>query len=129
MKEKLSYAETFHELTAYKMAVLLAEKIYIETKSFPKEETYSLTDQIRRSSRSIGAHIAEAWGKRKYINHFSLLLTGASAELNETEHWIAMSFSCNYISNQTRDDLINLCSRIHGLIGGMKSKASQFCQQ
>ena len=128
MTDKMPYAKTFHELIAYRKAVSLAKQIYSETKSFPKEETYSLTDQIRRSSRSVGAHIAEAWGKRKYRNHFVLLLTGASAELNETEHWLDMSYSCKYISDQSRVDLIRLCGRIHGLIGGMISKADQFCQ-
>ena len=66
MSDKLSYAKSFKDLLAYKKAVILAEKIYTLTKEFPKEELYSLTDQIRRSSRSIGAQIAEAWGKRRY---------------------------------------------------------------
>jgi four helix bundle protein len=86
MTRRLPYASSYKGLLAYEKAVQLANDIYREKKSFPKEEIYSVTDQIRRSSRSIGAHIAEAWGKRKYKNRFILLLTGASAELFETEH-------------------------------------------
>jgi four helix bundle protein len=129
MAERLPYASSFKGLLAYKKAVQLAEEIYSETKSFPKEELYSLTDQIRRSSRSIGAQIAEAWGKRKYKNHFILLLTGASAELFETEHWLDIAHKCNYLQLQTKNNLVELCQRTHGLIGGMISKADQFCQE
>ena len=128
MTERLPYASSFKGLLAYEKAVQLTELIYGESKSFPKEEVYSLTEQIRRSSRSIGAQIAEAWGKRKYKKHFILLLTGASAEINETEHWLDMAFKCNYMTLQTRNDLVKLCQRIHGLVGGMISKADQFCQ-
>jgi len=129
MTEKLPYARSFQDLLAYKKAVLLAERVFAETKRFPKEEVYSLTDQIRRSSRSVGAQIAEAWGKRRYINNFILMLTNASAELNETEHWIDISNNCAYISDETRNELISLCHKINGLIGGMISKASRFCEQ
>ena len=128
MAERLPYASSFKGLLAYKKAVHLANEVYEETKSFPKEEVYSLTDQIRRSSRSIGAHIAEAWGKRKYKNHFILLLTAASAEINATEHWLDIAYECNYLPLQTKKDLGKLCQRIHGLIGGMITKADQFCQ-
>jgi four helix bundle protein len=93
---------------------------------FPKEETYSLTDQIRRSSRSVGAHLAEAWGKRRYEKHFVMILTGASAELNETIHWIHTSYKCNYISKELCTDMLDHCHKIKGLIGGMRKKASQF---
>jgi len=80
MTDKLPYARSFQDLLAYQQAVYLAERIFTKTKHFPKEEVYSLTDQIRRISRSVGAQIAEAWGKRRYINNFILMLTNASAE-------------------------------------------------
>jgi four helix bundle protein len=127
MTDKLPYARSFQDLLAYQQAVNLAERIFTETKHFPKEEVYSLTDQIRRSSRSVGAQIAEAWGKRRYINNFILMLTNASAELNETEHWIDVSNNCAYITDETKIELINLCHKINSLIGGMISKASHFC--
>ena len=129
MTDKLPYARSFQDLLAYKKAGQLAERIFAETKRFPKEEVYSLTDQIRRSSRSVGAQIAEAWGKRRYINNFILMLTNASAELNETEHWLDISNNCAYIADETRNELISLCHKINGLIGGMISKASRFCEQ
>ena len=67
---KLGHAESFRDLVVYKNARKLAKSIFELTKSFPKEEMYSLTDQVRRSSRSVGAQIAEAWAKRRYKKHF-----------------------------------------------------------
>lgn len=127
MTDKLPYARSFQNLLAYQQAVYLAERIFTKTKHFPKEEVYSLTNQIRLISRSVGAQIAEAWGKRRYINNFILMLTNASAELNETEHWIDVSNNCAYITDETKIELINLCYKINSLIGGMISKASHFC--
>lgn len=126
MKEKLPFAENFRELIVYKKAESLAEDIYKESRSFPKEEIYSLTTQIRRSSRSIGAQIAEAWGKRMYFKHFVSKLTDAEAELNETEHWIETAHKCAYISSQSRDKLRKECVEIRRLIGGMIVKADSF---
>ena len=119
----------FRDLKVYQLSYKLAMEIFHISKKFSKEEKYSLTDQIRRSSRSVGAQIAEAWGKRRYINNFILMLTNASAELNETEHWLDISNNCAYISDETRNELISLCHKINGLIGGMISKASRFCEQ
>ena len=126
MKEKLPFAENFRDLIVYKKAESLAKDIYKESKSFRKEEAYSLTNQIRRSSRSVGAQIAEAWGKRKYLKHFVAKLTDAEAELNETEHWIETAQKCGYISSLSRDKLKKECSDIRKLIGGMISKADSF---
>ena len=127
MTEKLPYAKRYQELIAYKKTMDLADAVFQETKFFPKEEVYSLTDQLRRASRSGGAQIAEAWAKRNYIKHFISKLTDASAELNETEHWLAIAHNCNYISKTTRNDLIDLCNEINRLIYGMISKAELFC--
>ena len=129
MKGKLPYARSFQDLVAYREAMNLAERVYKETLQFPKEEIYSLTNQIRRSSRSVGAQIAEAWGKRRYVNHFILMLTNASAEINETEHWLDISNKCAYLSDEASYELTSLCYRINGLIGGMISKANLFCDQ
>jgi len=127
LTEKLPYAKRYQELIAYKKTMDLADAVFQETKSFPKEEVYSLTDQLRRASRSVGAQIAEAWAKRNYIKHFISKLTDASAELNETEHWLVIAHNCNYISKTTRDDLVDLCYEINRLIYGMISKAELFC--
>ena len=127
MTEKLPYAKRYQDLFAYKKSMDLADLVFHETKSFPKEEVYSLTDQLRRASRSVGAQIAEAWGKRNYIKHFKSKLTDASAELYETEHWLVIAHNCNYISSSTRGNLVDLCNEINRLICGMKSKAELFC--
>lgn len=74
-------------------------------KKFPKEEMYSLTDQVRRSSRSIGAQIAEAWGKRKYERHFVSKLTDADGEQLETQHWIETALDCSYVSAEVATKL------------------------
>ena len=76
----LPYVESFRDLLAYQKAKAIAKEIFQLTKAFPREEAYSLTDQIRRSSRSIGAQIAEAWGKRSYEKHFISKLTDADGD-------------------------------------------------
>ena len=92
------YVENYRNLEVYKLARRLSYDIFMETKKFPKEEIYSLTDQIRRSSRSVGAQIAEAWAKRRYKKHFISKLTDADGEQQETQHWIETSCDCKYIS-------------------------------
>ncbi len=127
MNDKLPYVSSYRQLVVYKNSMELAEKVFMVSIRFPKEETYSLTDQIRRSSRSIGAQIAEAWGKRRYIKHFVSKVTDAYAETYETEHWITIAFRCGYLNEETSNTLNNDCSRICQLLGGMVSKANQFC--
>jgi len=82
----MTYVNSFHDLNVYKSARGLAKQIFEITKTFPKDEIYSLTSQIRRSSRSVGAQVAEAWGKRDYIKHFESKLTDADGEQLETQH-------------------------------------------
>jgi four helix bundle protein len=76
-------------------------KIFDLSKSFPKEEKYSLTDQIRRSSRSVCANIAEAYRKRDYPKHFHSKLTDTDAENSETQTWLEIAFACGYITRET----------------------------
>lgn len=83
----MAYVENFRELDVYKLSRQLSKEIFEVSKKFPKEEMYSLTDQVRRSSRSVGAQIAEAWGKRKYEKHFISKLTDSDGEQMETQHW------------------------------------------
>ena len=96
---------SFRDLIAYKKAFALSMDIFSMTKSFPKEETYSLTDQIRRSSRSVFASIAEAYKKRLYPNHFISKLTDADMENGETQAWLDASLACNYITQEKYVDL------------------------
>ena len=84
----LPFARGFWELVVYQRARDLQGRVFEVSKTFPREEAYSLTDQIRRAARSIGAQIAEAWGKRAYQKHFVSKLSDAVSECNETQHWI-----------------------------------------
>jgi four helix bundle protein len=129
MEKKLGHAKSFRDLEVYKQARELAKMIFELTKSFPIEERYSLTDQIRRSSRSIGAQIAESWGKRRYENHFILKLTDADAEQYETQHWAEVSYENQYIELAVKDDLINRCEAVGKMLNSMIDKSSQFCSK
>ena len=93
------------DLKVYQLAYATALEIHRLTKSFPIEEKYSLIDQIRRSSRSICANLAEAIRKRRYIKNFISKLSDSEAEANETEVWLDFAESFNYIDQKTHDDL------------------------
>ena len=97
------------------------------TRAFPRDEMFSLTDQIRRSSRSIGAQIAEAWAKRRYEKHFISKLTDADGEQLETQHWIGVAFDCEYIGKETGSELNEKCMEIGRMLSGMIEKADLFC--
>src|SRR5512139_3224278 len=124
---KLEYATSFRDLLVYQKARELSLEIFRLTKRFPKEESYSLTDQVRRSSRSVGAQIAEAWAKRRYEKHFISKLTDSDGEQQETQHWIGVALDCEYISREQAEDLLEKCSEVGRLLGGIIAKADQFC--
>ena len=124
---KLAYAESYRELVIYQKSRALANEIFEISKDFPKEETYSLTDQIRRSSWSVGAQIAEAWGKRLYERHFISKITDADAEQLETQHWIEIALDCNYLSQEKSSELLQKCSEIGKMLNSMMKNASKFC--
>ena len=85
------FVRDYTDLLAYRTSFKLSKEIFEVTKQFPKEEMYSLTDQFRRAIRSVGANIAEAWGKRRYEKHFVSKLTDADAERLETQHRCTVS--------------------------------------
>jgi len=109
----------FREARAYKLAYELAMEIFEISKSYPKEERYSLTDQIRRSSRSVCANIGEAYRKKAYPAHFVSKSTDADSENTETGVWIDFSFSCKYISAEIHKKLRAKNSEIGNLINHM----------
>ena len=92
--------KTVKDLKVYQLAYKLAVEIFEITKTFPKEETYSLTDQIRRSSRSVAINIREGYAKRKYERVFIRHLNDAAGSSEETKGWLDFSLSCKYISEQ-----------------------------
>jgi len=124
---ELSHANSFRDLFVYQKARKAAHEIFRLSASFPKEESYSLTDQIRRSSRSVGAQIAEAWGKRQYQKHFASKLTDADAEQLETQHWIDVAFDCGYLTGEQSKLLLGDCSEVGRMLHSMIAKADQFC--
>jgi four helix bundle protein len=121
--------QRFRELEVYKKAFALQQEIFEITKSFPMEERFSLTDQIRRSSRSIGSNISEAWHKRRYIAHFVSKLTDSDGEQAETQHWLDTSFACNYVSLEDHRRLLNECEEIGRMLGGTMANAESFCRR
>jgi four helix bundle protein len=125
----MEYVESYKDLEVYKLARKLAQEVFEITKSYPKSELYALTDQFRRSSRSIGGQIAEAWGKRRYKKHFISKLTDADAEQLETQHWIETSLDCRYISFELSQHLSSECKSIGKMLNSMMEKASTFCDK
>ena len=116
----------FQDLLAYRKSFDLAMKIFQLTKSFPKEETYSLTDQIRRSSRSVSSNISEAYRKRLYPKHFISKLTDSDAENSETQTWLEFSLHCEYISKDTFKNLISESNEVGKLINYMIQNPEKF---
>ncbi|HEU19525.1 MAG TPA: four helix bundle protein [Deltaproteobacteria bacterium] len=107
------------DLVVYRMAFDIAMKIFELTKSFPAEERYSLTDQIRRSSRSVCANISEGWRKRRYHLAFISKLCDSEAEAAETQTWLEFSLKCKYINNDTFSDLYQTYNNIIGKLVNM----------
>ena len=89
---------SFRELRVYRAATKLQQAVFQKSQVWPHDEKYSLTDQVRRSSRSVGANIAESWAKRNYPAHFVSKLTDADGELQETAHWLLTAEACKYIN-------------------------------
>jgi len=117
---------TFQDLLAYQKSFDLALKIFKITKLFPKEEMYSLTDQIRRSSRSVTVTIAEAYRKRDYPKHFHSKLTDSDAENSETQVCLSFALKCDYINQDLHEELTNQSIEIGKLINFMILNPTKF---
>jgi four helix bundle protein len=98
----MAYVCFYYELDVYTLSRKLEKDVYMISKNLPIQERYSLTDQIRRSSRSVGAQIAESWAKRCHINHFISKLSDSNAEQYETQHWIEEAFDCELVTEIER---------------------------
>lgn len=123
----LPFARSFLDLVVYQRARELQKRVFEVSKLFPREEAFSLTDQIRRASRSIGAQIAEAWAKRDYERHFTSKLTDADAEQMETQHWIVAAVDADILNREDARPLFQLCREIGRMLSAMKFRASDFC--
>jgi len=118
--------ETAKELEVYKVGFQLAMEIFKLTKTFPSEEKFALTSQIRRSSRSVCLNLREAWAKRRYEAHFVSKLTDCDGENNETDSSLDFAYACGYISKERHAQLTARCSEIGRMLGTMMKKAESF---
>ena len=123
MSERIS---TFKELQVYQLACELDERIFEETKRWPSDEKFALIDQIRRSSRAIGANLAESWAKRRYPAHFLSKLTDADGELQETVHWLGRAATYGYLDRLKKEELENVCASIGRKLGKMMQNPESF---
>lgn len=114
------------ELEVYQRAFAAAMQLFELSKSFPKEETYSLTDQVRRASRSVCANIAEAWRKRQYEAHFKSKLTDSESEAAETQVWIQFAVECLYLNRGIATPLYKEYDEIIGMLVAMKRDAAKW---
>lgn len=121
------YAASFRDLIVYQKAKDVAKQVFVASQRFPREETYALTDQVRRSSRSVGAQIDEAWGKRRYEKHFVSKLTDADGEQYETQHWVDTALDCGYVTQEEADRLNDGLVQIGRMLNGMMEKSASFC--
>lgn len=114
------------DLDVYKAAFDAAMRIFELSKAFPREERYSLTDQVRRSSRSVCANLAEAWRKRRYEAAFIAKLTDCEAEAAETEVWLHFAVECEYIDHETAKSLYQEYESILGMLVRMIDTADKW---
>ena len=118
---------TVRDLKVYKAAFCCAMEIFEISKTFPSDEKYSLTDQIRRSSRSVCSNLSEAWRKRKYKKVFINKLSDSMQEAAETQTWLEFCLSCNYIPEDGFKRLDSEYEKIIGMLNAMDFKADKFC--
>jgi len=114
------------DLKVYQLAYRLAMRIFEISKRFPVEERYSLTDQIRRSSRGVAANIAEAFRKRRYPNAFVIRLTDADSEATETQVWLDFARDCGYLTVQEHEDLTKGYEELGRMLGAILENPGKF---
>ncbi|MFW5756359.1 MAG: four helix bundle protein [Tangfeifania sp.] len=116
----------YKSLKVYQMAFQAAKDIFELTKKFPVEEKYSMTDQIRRSSRSVCICIGEGYRKRKYPKYFSLKMTDADGEATETTIWLDLAFASKYIASHEHSNLVNTYDEIGKMLNSMADNPDRF---
>lgn len=128
METKSTKALSFRELNVYKKAFEAAMEIFNISKEFPSDEKYSLTDQIKRSSRSVCSNLAEGWRKRKYKAVFVNKLTDCCQEAAETQAWLDFALRCGYITADEYHRLDEYYEHIFAMLLTMERKAESFCK-
>ena len=119
----------YRDLKIFQLSYRLAMEIFEETKHFPPDERYSLTDQIRRSSRSIPANIAEAWKKRNYSKMFVSKLADCAGEAGETEVWLDIAKDAGYLSVEKYAYFVGGYDEVNKMLHSMINKPEKFCSQ
>ena len=124
---KTKRIRSVRELEVYKLTLDTAMEIFEISKSFPKEETYSLTDQVRKSSRSVCTSLAEGWRKRRYKAMFINKLSDAAQEAAETQTWLEFALACKYIDKGIFEKLDEKYEHIFAMLFTMEQKTDSFC--
>jgi four helix bundle protein len=122
----VGYAGGFRDLKVYKLAFSLAMEIFHESKSFPLEERYSLTDQIRRASRSVPGNIGEGYRKRRYPRMFISKMADADGEATETQVWLDFAYECGYLSQTRQSELRRGYEDVGRMLCGMIAHPERF---
>ena len=120
--------KSFRDLKVYQRALSEAKKIFLITKGFPREEMYSLTDQIRRASRAVGAILAEGWARRRYKAAFINKVNESLAEAMETQAWLDHALACEYIDKKQHRELDDAWQHIGAMLNRMIDRADDFCK-
>ena len=123
----MSHVNSFKELIVYQKAYKLAMEIFEISRDFPKEEKYSLTDQIRRSSRSVTSNIAESWAKKRYLKLFVSKLIDSLGEEYETESWLDYSKDCKYIQKETHEKILREYDEVRKMLISMINNPEKWC--
>ena len=122
----MSSSYGYRNLKVYQLAYKLAMDIFLESKSFPPEERYSLTDQIRRASRSVAANIAEGYRKRQYSRMFVSKMADADGEATETQVWLDFARDCCYLSKERQIQLTKGYEEVGRMLGTMIANPDRF---
>ena len=120
-------AASFKDLRVWQNAIDVSMSVFEFSKSFPDDERYSLTDQVRRSTRSVAANISEAWRKRRYVAAFASKLNDAETEAAESQTWIEIAKRCSYLDSETADHLDQRCEEIISQLCVMIRDAERWC--
>src|SRR5688500_18929093 len=117
----------FRDLDVYQRCKREAKRVFILSKGFPRDERFSLTDQVRRSSRATGSMIAEAWARRRYPAAFISKLTGARGETMETQAWLDHALECEYLTPDQHAEMDAAWQEVGAMLNHMVDKADKFC--
>jgi four helix bundle protein len=126
MEDRMAIIKSFRDLDVYVLTREQAKRIFTISKSFPKEEKYSLTDQIRRSSRAVNAMIAEAWARRRYPAAFINKIDEAMGEAMETQAWLDHALDCEYMDRNLHRALDEVWQKVGAMLNRMIQRADDF---